>query len=169
MWHIWMSERRIFLIESRKLAMLTLARKLAPGFVLMHWREAFLKQLCIFISFRRAGLVAALVCLPAQFRREYITILFGKHWFCCCCCWTQCGCGRRDFFFVVVTAHRVFFPPLSLLCSAQRSHGSLLCYSCGPARTRVRTSAYSINRREAGARPLLRTTITHWQHNNARS
>lgn len=73
-----MSERRIFLIESRKLAMLTLARKLAPGFVLMHWREAFLKQLCIFISFRRAGLVAALVCLLAQFRREYITVLFVK-------------------------------------------------------------------------------------------
>lgn len=109
MWHIWMSERRIFLIESRKLAMLALARKLAPGFVLMHWREAFLKQLCIFISFRRAGLVAALVCLPAQFRREYIAILFSKHWFCCCCCcWTQCGWARRDFFFVV-TAHRVFF------------------------------------------------------------
>lgn len=58
------------------------------------------------------------------------------------------------FVVVLATSTGFFFPPLSLLYSAQRSHGSLLCYSCGPARTRVRTSAYSINRGEAGARPL---------------
>lgn len=37
--------------------------------------------------------------------------------------------------------------------------GSLLCYSCGPARTRVRSSAYSIHRPVAEA-PLLRATVS---------
>lgn len=47
----------------------------------------------------------------------------------------------------------------SLLCSALCDHSSLLCYSCGPAWSRVRSSAYSVHRWEAGAHPAPR-------HNN---
>lgn len=65
---------------------------------------------------------------------------------------TQCQPGVSQFDVIFIAEHF----PLSLLCSAQRSHSSLLCYSCGPGRGRVRTSAYSSTRRGAGAHPARR-------------
>lgn len=97
--------------------------------------------------------MALLVCIPAVCSGKFIYIFFKQTLIFLD---VEQAVFEIGVIFVVVlaTSAGFFFPPLSLLYSAQRSHGSLLCYSCGPARTRVRTSAYSINRGEAGARPL---------------
>lgn len=135
---------------------LALARLLTLGFVLMLTLAWSFWERFAYSFFLASRPATALVCFPMLFEGN------------------KSKCSKRVFFWLniqcqlgVSSARRDFiaerFSPLSLLCSAQWSHGSLLCYSCGPAWTRVRSSAYSVNRREAGTQPLRATTV--WQQN----
>ncbi len=143
-------------------SLLALAALLALGFVLMHtvaW--SFLKEVCIFI-FRRAGAAAALVFLVSKRRlkggekkNKNKNVGWTRGFLLSSRCLARCASARRDFFFLQRS---------SLLCSAQRSLGSLLCYSCGPAGTRVRSSAYSRTPTRSWS-SSCEGTITACQHN----
>ena len=119
----------------------------------MHTLE-LLKEVCIFI-FGEPGCSCA--CLfPSAVWREHMkkeqTCLFVEYTVSARCA------SARPVFFLYSRAERF---PLSLLCSAQ---WSLLCYSCGPASSRVRSSADPVDRRGAGARPARHNNSMSTQH-----
>lgn len=115
--------------------------------MLIHWREGF--ESGLHIHFGQPGRGGACLFSGALWKRinqnvanmEFVRppVPVG------------CSTVRRDF---GVDGFRPVF------CARRTgATGSLLCYSCGPARTRVRSSAYSINRLDAEA-PLLRATVS---------